>query len=202
MKPLTEKQIKAAWIVAAILIAVHFGPTVIGSVARQFAPAVPSKPSAAIPYPPPPVKPALPPGLSPQMQAAYLGIWQGAETLPNNDQCRVRLEIRLSPDQPGQVSGYETRNCFALSQLTTGKLPQGGLAQMFKDVNPVSTVLIGSAIQDDLTFRVDKTIGTAPDICPMSSYAVSRFGDQSIVAQWKGSCATGEGQMVLTRYRG
>jgi hypothetical protein len=204
MKQLKDKQFIAGGIIALALISIHFFPALISSASKLFihAPAVLPKPSAAIPYPPAALKPAGP-GLSPQMQAAYLGKWEGSEVLPNNDSCRVKLEIRLSPDQPGQVSGYETRNCMVISPHASDAEAQSAVMQLLRSMNPVSTVMTGTAAQDTLTFHVDKTIGTSPDVCPMTSYAVSRFGDQSIVAQWQeGSCTTSAGQMVLARSRG
>ena len=114
MKPLTEKQIKAAWIIALVLVVIHFAPTVIHAAMQAF---TANKHAAPLPQKPSPMIPAVAPApatnplaLSPEIQAKFLGNWEGSQFMPNNDQCKVHLELRLSPDAPGHVAGYETRD--------------------------------------------------------------------------------------------
>ena len=207
MKPLTDKQKKAAWIVAGILILIHFLPGIIRPVVQTVAlrqhteMAAPMKAAApAVPKQAPPARPTTP-ALPPEIQAKFAGVFEGAQFLPNNDQCRVHLEIRPSPDRPGFVSGYETRSCFNVSQFVAGKSAARTLADAMREASPVSTVMTGSPDDGNISFQVDNVIGTSPFVCPMVSYRTSVFGAKSIVAQWRAvDCP--EGSIVLTRVGG
>jgi hypothetical protein len=164
----------------------------------------PAKPRVASPSPIPPISQVSgalrPPALPPDVQARFIGVWVGQSYAADNTTCKVNLEIRLSPDKPGYVSAYESRACFNIPQLMSSA-PKGGLQQALRDYTPVATVMTGSLAEGDLTFRVDKTVGTSPFQCPLTSYGVSPFGLQAIVAQWKSTCST-DGQIVLSRVRG
>jgi hypothetical protein len=207
MKPLTDKQKKAAWIVAFVLVFIHFLPDMIHAAQRSFsshrqsAPAAPRVP-VAVPIPQvSQVSDAVqPPALPLDAQARFLGIWEGQSYAANNTTCKLHLELRLSPDKPGYVSGYESRACFNIPQFVNSA-PKGGFQQALRDYTPVATVMLGSYAEGDLTFRVDNTIGTSPFQCPLTSYAVSPFGQQAIVAQWRTNCST-DAQLVLARVRG
>ncbi len=212
MQPLTPKQKKSAWIVVAILLTIHFLPGIVRSVSqswaihRQAALAAQRKALPVTQAPPPQLAPAPPvaPALSPALAGMYLGTWEGTQLLPayEGDQCHVRLEIRLSPDHPGKLSGYESRSCFNIPGLSAPKAPgKNGLAEAIRDASPVSTVMLGAADGDNIAFEVDQTIGSSPFVCPMVSYRTSSFGAKSIVAQWRAvDCAAGS--MVLTRTGG
>jgi hypothetical protein len=208
MQPLTDKQKKAAWIIAGILVLIHFLPGMVHSIKqtvamRQHAAAVTTSPYVAAPMP---VRPAVPDpamtaALSPEIQAKFTGVFEGGLFLPNNDQCRVHLEIRPSPDKPGFISGYETRSCFNVSQFVAGTPQTRNIAEAMKDASPVSTVMTGSPDEGDISFQVDKTIGSSPFVCPMVNYRTSVFGAKSIVAQWRAvDCPAGS--VVLTRVGG
>jgi hypothetical protein len=167
MKPLTQKQIKTVWIVAAVLVIIHFTPRFIQTVRQQFSHApVPARPAMAIPPPRPVPVPVNAQGLSPEVQTHFLGAWEGSQYTANNDQCKVHLELRPSPDQPGSISGYETRSCFNIPQFMSGKAPQGGLAAAMKEYSPVATVLTGKFADGEITFNVEKTIGSSPFCLP------------------------------------
>jgi len=208
MKQLTDKQKKAGIIIVLILALVHFLPGIIHGALQAFSPrqqsVAPAKPGVTPFTPIPPVSQVSdalhPPALPPEAQARFLGIWEGQSYAADNTTCRVHLEIRLSPDKPGYVSGYESRACFNIPQFANSA-PKGGLQQALREYTPVATVMTGSLAEGDLAFRVDKTIGTSPFQCPLTSYAVSPFGLQGIVAQWRTSCSL-DGQMVLGRVRG
>jgi hypothetical protein len=213
MKPLTQKQIKAAWIVALILVLVHFAPGFIHAATEAFsarfhsASTVPVKPSASrtfTPLPPNIASLATPPPPSALLPRFY-GNWEGSQFRPTLDQCKIHLQILPSVESPGQVSAYETRVCFDSAYIVGGsKLPQGGLQQLMVNASPISTVMTGQPNQSgsQIDFHVDKIVGSTPSQCPLVSYSTSIFGDQSIVAQWKaGTCANGDGQIVLARTR-
>ena len=204
MKPLTEKQKKTAWIVAGVLLFIHFLPGMVRTIAQAVAsrqhrvqPATPPKVSLPAPVAVRQAAPAPPTAAL----TKFAGVFEGAQFLPNNDQCRVHLEIRPSPDRPGFISGYETRSCFNVSQFVAGKSQARTLADAMREASPVSTVMTGSPDNGDISFQVDNVIGTSPFVCPMVSYRTSAFGAKSIVAQWRAvDCP--EGSIVLTRVGG
>lgn len=208
MKALTEKQKKIIWIVAAILIAVHFAPSFFAQFSHlrfpwqdQPAPAELQKPPAGrispAPQPPPP-----PP--SPEVVAAtkYDGIWTGRGLMPNQDTCQIRIEIRPSDTQPGKLSGFESKSCFPTAALQGGKVGRTSIPDWIRKTSPVSAVLTGTAAPDGgLTFTVDKTMGTQPGDCALTSFTITPFGQGLVQAQWQeGTCSSG--QMQLTKARG
>jgi hypothetical protein len=207
MKPLSPKQVKAAWIIAAILVLIHFAPSILGSIRQPFshANAAPAQPAPYRAAPAPSVMPTAPPAsvaLLPDARSAkFLGIWTGSGLMSNQDTCQVRLELRMSEDTPGSITGYETRACMPTLVLMGRKYDRNTIPSIVEHASPVSAVLTGTLINGDIAFRVDKTVGTLPDHCPLSSYAVSPFGQGQVIAQWQeGSCTTG--QMLLTKTKG
>ncbi len=206
---LSPKQIRAAWIIAAVLVILHFTPRVmhsflVAAAARKQA-SLPKKPSPAVPYqipaPTPPVPSPLVAGLSPQAQAVFIGIFQATQFMPNGDRCNVRLEIRPDLIIPNKLSAYDTRTCISSNLMNQGTKAAGAIDEFRKDTSPVSTVMSGSLMASALVFHVDQTIGSAPDQCPMTSYTVSQFGVGAVAAKWEeGACPSG--QMVLVRARG
>jgi hypothetical protein len=111
---LTDKQKKGLWIVAGVLVIIHFFlPNIVTTVRYAFthtAPAVLPKPSPAVPMPPP-----APPStqVNKQLMDYYSGIWT-AHMLPNQkgNACDFRLEMRVNPEQPDKLMGYLTKTCF------------------------------------------------------------------------------------------
>jgi len=144
------------------------------------------------------------PTVSAQLGRFY-GNFEGAQFRPTLDQCKVHLQILPSAEFPGQVSAYETRTCFDSAYLVGGsKLPEGGLQKLMVNASPISTVMTGQPSHNgtQIDFHVDTIVGSTPSQCPIQSYSTTLFGDQSIVAQWKGgTCPNGDGQIVLTRTR-
>jgi hypothetical protein len=209
MKALTDKQKKIIWIVAAILIAVHFAPGFIAQLRQlrfpwqdQPAPAVLQKPSAGrvTPAPQPP-----PPPPSPEAVAAtkYGGIWTGhALIAETQDTCQIKIEIVPSDTHPGKLTGYESKSCFPTPVLKGGKIARDSIADLIRMTSPVSAVLTGTAAPDGgLTFTVDKTMGTQPGACELTSFTITPFGQGQVQAQWQeGTCSSG--QMQLTKAKG
>jgi hypothetical protein len=201
MKPLTAQQKKAGWIIAGILALVHFAPGIINNVRQEFgrakAPAS-LKPDPRTFAPAPSPAPALVP-VNPQVQyAGFVGIWMGSELTPDQYMCNIKLEVRASAEDMTKVSGFETRSCIP-SLLLRAK-PKS-VEEVLKAASPLSAMMTGSLNDGDLTFRVDKTIGTSANGCSLSSYSVSPFGDGQVMAQWQeGSCKSGT--MLLKKARG
>jgi hypothetical protein len=204
MQQLSKKQTRIIGIVAAVLLTVHFLPTILRTVVLAFT----SRHAAIVPPPRQPIRlpepapaAAKPPSVSPDIQAKYLGTWQGSLFLPNNDQCRISLELRLDPVLPGSVAGYETKSCFNIPAYVGEKNHVFNLADAMRQASPVSTVLSGFPADGDIDFAVKKIIGSSPFQCPHASYSASSFGQKSIVAQWRDiDCPAG--QVVLTRAGG
>ena len=78
MKPLTDKQKKAAWIVGAVLVIAHFTPALVSTVRQQMTEPHrgPAKPSAAIPMPPAPAIALSSANVFMQTHAGYIGVWK------------------------------------------------------------------------------------------------------------------------------
>jgi hypothetical protein len=203
MQQLSKKQLRIIGIVAAVLLTVHFLPAFLRTIALAL-----TSPHAAIAPPSPqPIRQApapvalKPPGVSPDIQAKYLGTWQGSMFLPNNDQCHISLELRLDPALPGSVAGYETKSCFNIPAYIGEKNHVFNLADAMRQASPISTVLSGFPADGAIDFEVKKVIGSSPFQCPHASYSASSFGQKSIVAQWRDvDCPAG--QVVLTRAGG
>ena len=198
MQKLTDKQKKAGWIIAAVLLMVHFAPTFLTIVRQQFshrapARAVPVRPPAAA-LPGPVVAPALP------VTTEFLGIWTGSALTPTLETCQVRLEMRPAVDKPGFFSGFETRSCVPTGMLVGGRVEKD-VATLIRDASPISAIMTGSVINGDMVFQVEKTVGAQTGPCQLTGYSASPFGTGQLMAQWQeGSCPGGH--MLLTRARG
>jgi hypothetical protein len=201
MKPLTPQQKKAGWIIAGILVSVHFAPGIINSVRQEFhhakAPAI-VKPDARI-FAPAPSPAPVPAPVNPQLQyVRFVGIWMGSELTPDQYMCNIKLEVRPSDEDISKVTGFETRSC--IPSLLLHAKPKS-VEEVLKAASPLSATMTGSLNDGDLTFRVDKTMGTPLGGCSLSSYSVSPFGEGQVMAQWQeGSCKSG--QMLLHKTRG
>jgi hypothetical protein len=202
MKPLTPQQKKAGWIIAGILVLVHFAPGTINRVRLEFrrskAPVI-VRPVQPLPTPVPSPAPVVV-TVNPQLQyAKFLGIWMGSELTPDQYMCNIKLEVRPSDDDMSKVTGFETRSC--IPSLLMARPKKDSIPEILKAASPLSAMMTGSIIDGDLAFRVDKTVGNAPYGCPISSYSVSPFGQGQMMAQWQeGTCKSG--QMLLHKARG
>jgi hypothetical protein len=202
MKQLTDKQKKIAWIIALVLVVLHFANPLIMTIRQRLsapAPAVFQKPATAAPLvraqvaPPAPVVP-------PPAGAKFVGTWLGSALMPNQDTCQLRLEIRSSDQKPGDYTGFLTRRCIPTAPIRGGKINQQSIPGFIETTSPVSAVLSGPVVDGALQLRLLRAIGAAPDHCDLTDMTVSEFAEQ-IAAQWQpGSCPGG--QMLLSKARG
>ncbi len=198
MQKLSDKQKKAGWIIAAVLLMIHFAPTFLGIVRQQFSPRAPVRAfpvrSPTTPHPAPVDAPA------PPVTTQFLGVWTGSALTPTLETCQVRLEMRPDQDKPGFFSGFETRSCVPTGLLVGGRVEKD-VASLIRDASPVSATMTGSVINGDMVFQVEKTVGAQTGPCQLTGYSASPFGTGQLMAQWQeGSCPGGH--MLLTRARG
>ena len=207
---LTDKQKKWAWIVAAVLLAIHFGPRYLTMImpAHEHAAA---KPSPSHPAPAPSAPAVLPQtappspaplGLDP---AQYLGVWVGSALMPDEAQetCKIRLELDRNATDPKKLTGYESKSCVPTPLLQGGRVTKESIPQLIRDTRPIEAVLTGSVQDGDIVFQVDKTIGTPPpgSCGALKSFSLTPFGREGVTAQWQeGQCQAYE--MNLTKARG
>jgi hypothetical protein len=209
MQPLTDKQKKGLWIIAGVLVFIHFFlPGIVNTVRHAFtpnAPAVVQKPSPAHAAPVPP--PAPPP--SPEVIAAakYGGVWAGDELMPDQNRCGLRLEIRLSDDVPKKLKGYESKTCIPVQPLAGGTGARGKrIGDLIRDTSPVSAVMTGTPTEEGITFTVDSVIGTPYDGCSLTSMTITDFGQGQVQAQWQSQSLPQtpcpDNKMLLRKARG
>jgi hypothetical protein len=198
---LTPKQIKAAWIVAGVLVIIHFTPALVTTVRQQITNvhAAQAKPSPARPMISAPVAAltATPSSAAVFMQehAGFIGVWRGTELMPNQDMCNLQMELRWSDKKPGEFVGYLTRQC---AQVLTAH--SNDLSNVIRNVSPVSGILSGPMVNDAIQLHLDDAIGVPPNGCQLTDYAVRRFGGQ-IAAIWPaGTCPAGS--MMLSKVQG
>ena len=136
---LTDRQKKIAWIVASILLVIHFAPGIWNSARQAWASrdhdARVQKPSPAhiAPAVPSPVAPVPPPPPAPDARfLALAGVWTGTAVMPDRDFCEVRLELRASQDTPVLYTGYSTMTCSPV-------LPMAGHTFTSKTLPPASS---------------------------------------------------------------
>ncbi len=201
MTQFTEKQKKIAWAIAALLLVVHFAmPRIVSLLHPAAVHSAIAKPSpyrfAPTPSPPPPTP-------SPESVAAakYAGIWVGNALTPDQNRCKIRLEIRVSDDLTKALKGYESKSCVPLKPFEGGKISRSSIGDIMRLSAPVSSVLTGTVQDSGLTFTVDQNIGTAGDSCQLSGFSITDFGQGQVMAQWQeGTCPAGK--MLLTKARG
>jgi hypothetical protein len=191
MNQLTEKQKKYVWIVAGVLLFIHFFLPRITSLFRASsgrAANPPSSPIHVVRTPPPPP--------SPEVAAAtkYGGVWQGDTLMPDANRCAVRLEIRLSDDVPKTLKGYVSKKCLPLQPLGRGPLTRGAVNEMVRETaTPASAVMTGTAQPDGINFTVDQTISASSDGCSFSAFKIDDFGQAQVMADWQeGTCPPGK----------
>jgi hypothetical protein len=205
---LTDTQKKWAWIAAAVLVAVHFGPRYLTMILPAHEQVV-AKPS---PLRPAPIAPAVPPqpapapttvsGLDPTQ---YLGVWVGSALMPDAAQetCKIRLELARNASDPQKLTGYESKSCIPTPILQGGGVRKESIPQLIRETRPIEAVLTGSVKDGEIVFQVDKTIGTpATGSCgALRSFSLIPFGREGLTAQWQeGQCQANE--MNLTKGRG
>jgi hypothetical protein len=200
MKPLTEKQKKAAWLVAITLVIIHFTPALITTVRQEISTvhAGQAKPSPLHPMVATPVTaaPAISsPGSSgPFEQAGFIGVWKGSELMPNMDTCALQLELRPSDKKQGEFVGYLTRICLQIAATRPNPL------EVVKDSTPVSGILSGPLVNDAIQLHLDTAIGVPPNGCSLTNYTVRKFSGQ-LSAEWQaGTCPAGT--MMLSKVQG
>jgi hypothetical protein len=219
----TDKQRKFLWIAPAVVAAIYLSPSLIRFAVQATANRQPV--SAAAHAKPSPIRLA-PPGAAsaaPYSAAAagqpaastatapasvadtsagadfskLLGVWTGNLIQQSGGLCKFRLEMRMSPDKPGDYSGYWTRSCMSAALFADPRFSAPSQrANLVNQLNPVSAILTGSAVEGSIAFHVDKTIGVPPDGCAPTTLTISPFGDYQIAAQ-ESPCQGG--QMLLAR---
>jgi hypothetical protein len=205
---LTDKQRKYLWIAVAVIAAVHFLPGYIMQFMPHRSPEL-AKPSPMRIDPSAPGRvSSLPQGASLGMPsivpadapfAGLMGVWNGSAVRPNNTFCRMRLELRRSPDKPGFYAAYSTTTCGpALPIHATTSAQRQVAAIALKQMSPVSASFTGTAVNGALQFDVASNIGSAPDGCMPTSLTVTPFGLSQILAAWKAGTCQGE-QMLLQK---
>jgi hypothetical protein len=188
----TEKQKKYIWIVVAVLVLIHFAPRILVAVKRTFSsppPAVVQKFGPVQPAPPPAPSPAPPavPAVDKQLMDYYSGVWTGHMLMPKGDTCDLRLELRVKPDEPAKLVGYETKTCVPFMMIQ-----HRNAAGLARDISPVSAVMIGTLDHDYIHFTIDQTMGTHLGDCPLSVFTTRVFGLGGLNAEWKeGTCNSG-----------
>jgi hypothetical protein len=198
---LTPQQIKAVWIVAAVLLIIHLAPTLITTVRQEISTvhAGQAKPSPLHPMvaTPAAVAPAsLSTGSSAALeQAGFIGVWRGSELMPDTAMYGMQLELRWSDKKPGEFVGYLTRTC------TGGlKANSNDLTNVVRNSAPVSGILSGPMVNDAIQLHLDTAIGVPPNGCSLTNYTVRKFSGQ-ISAEWQaGTCPAGT--MMLSKVQG
>jgi hypothetical protein len=205
---LTDKHRKYLWIAAAVIAAVHFLPGYIMQFIPHRSPEF-AKPSPVRIDPSAPGRASLPPqgALSGTLSmvpadaqfANLMGVWNGSAVRPNNTFCRMRLELRRSPDKPGFYAAYSTTTCgpaLPIHATTSAERQVAGIA--LKQMSPVSASFTGTAVNGALQFDVADNIGSAPDGCMPTALKVTPFGLSQVLAAWKaGTCP--DQQMLLQK---
>lgn len=201
MKKLTEKQKKALWIVAAILVLIHFAPRIMSIIQPAGSHAAPAKPSPVRLAPVVPI-PVAQPAATPEAaaEAKYAdSVWMGNALTPDQIRCSIKLEIRRD-DLSKKLKGYESESCLPLQPLAGGKLAKGSVADIIRETAPVSAVLTGTPSEGGLSFTVDQTVGSNNE-ADLTAFSIVDFGQGQVIAKYqKGK---GEPQtMVLKKVRG
>jgi hypothetical protein len=215
---ITDQQRKLFWIVAAILVAAYFAPTVIGLVLqvsdRIGTPSAPAyhkpSPSPASPYastPPPVLAPAAPtpsgqpdttPSTTPVAPFDKLtGIWTGNGTVAGGGFCAMRFELRDNDDAPGTFAGFTSLNCLPIA-------PKEGRINvplmMLSKISPASAILTGNVTDGTLRLHVTKAIGKDANGCAMTALTATPFGANQLAVEWQsGACPSGQAMLQKAR---
>jgi hypothetical protein len=191
------------WLIGGALLALYFAPSAMHSfreasgdqerIALAQARATAARPAPGSPTSsvstPTPVTPAVPPN-------RLLGVWVGQQGETNMELCRLQLEIRDKGE--AQVNGYVKMLCYPTGAYYQ-KHPKINVQETFmKAMTPMAAILSGTINSGSIAFHIDKTIGTGLDGCPLSSFAVTSFGNDEVAAEWQKEGCPG-GQMTLSR---
>jgi len=197
-----SKNRKLWWALGAILLLIYFWP----QARRSFNDAASYRgqaqgtdarlPNLRLPARQPVDAPVLPAPAQPTpMPGGLAGVWVGQQAQNTHELCWLNLEMRNR--QPGEMAGYVKLLCYPLP-YGDGKPKVNPSVAMLKALTPLSAILTGVAKDGGVTFRVDKTIGTAADGCGLTGFTVTPFGSEEIAVDWqKGACPGG--QMTLRR---
>src|SRR5882724_3491266 len=201
MKQLTDKQKKALWIAAGVLVLIHYAPTILNTIRQQSAAYryAHSKPSPGIPAPdrasstptPPPAPPApsVPPDVA--QLSALVGIWGGSMPVPNVGICEIRLELKPGTEKPG-FTGYSTMSCTNVQRFRPGQKSNSQNANAaLLDATPVSAILSGEILKGSIELNQDKAIGANHAGCNIVWVSLTPFSEQMAMnwqegpANWK-----------------
>ncbi len=190
---LTDKQKKGLWILAGVLVIIHFFlPGIVTTVRHAFthtAPAVLPKPSPAVPMPPP-----APPSstVNQKLIGYYSGVWMGSMTTAKFDKCDLRLELRQDQEDLTKMMGYLTKTCVPFANIQHRSASSLVLA-----ANPETSVMVGVINADSIVFAIDQTTGMQPGDCPLSAFSTRIFGLTGLNAEWKqGNCSSGTAMLI------
>jgi hypothetical protein len=220
MTKLTDKQKKAVWIVAGILVVIHYAPSLITSFMRQRAAAhfVQAKPSPAFrapdrapqiaPPPPAPVPPS-PEQVTEQQLAGLVGIWGGNMPVPTVGFCQIRLEVKHGADK-SSFTGYSTMSCADVQRFRPGQRSNmQNVNNAVMDATPVSAILSGAIKSGSIELKQDKAIGANRLGCNLTEASLTPFTEFMAVswkegpANWKEhpDSACGGGDVVMHRVK-
>ena len=220
---ITDQQRKLFWIVAAILVAAYFAPSVITVVLqvtdRISTPSAPAyhKPSPAprpaVPAPPPVFNsttpdtqpqaggtsssPIAPGPVAPTPFDKLTGVWTGNGTVAGGGFCAMRFELRDNHDAAGSFAGFTSLNCLPIA-------PKEGRINvplmMLSKISPASAILTGTAADGMLRLHVTKAIGKDANGCAMTSLIATPFGAAQLAVEWQsGTCPTGQAMLQKAR---
>jgi hypothetical protein len=206
VKKLTPKQQKAAWIIGAALLVLHFLPAFVGSIRQQFSHSQHVQPVVSRPNVNAGPKPLPNPVLTPNPLAMqFVGIFQGQQLMPDLSNCKMTLEVRPAIARFGYYTGSEQMSCVPSPIFYRGALTAQRKAQLpniIAQASPVSASMTGSLSGNAMVFHVDEVIGATPLHCGPNSYSISNFGSNQVMAQWLASPCDSGGHMILLRARG
>jgi len=201
---LTSKQKKSLWIVAGVLVTLHFAPNLLLTARRAMA----SRQQTAAVQKPSPRRPqaaelnqAGPPPFPVDPENAQfrrlVGDWIGGGILLNRGACHMGFQLKPLPGKPG-YRGYSTLSCNPSLALLGKSASRENMAKdAINAMTPTSTIMTGEAKDGEIDFHIDKTIGTPPDGCVITGFNVMPFGEQ-IAVEWQAGTCPG-GHMILKR---
>jgi hypothetical protein len=185
---LDHKHLKTFLIIAAV-VAASVAVRSIGNLAMMIAYQQPHRPQMHA------TKATL---ATPQANAAapdpnLLGVWNGKYMTSDMGLCYLRLELKQDPDR---YKGYSTFACASAAYFLPGARQNGHLN--LSTLNPEEAILSGAPDNSgSIHFTIDKTVGTDPKGCVLSSFAVTPFGKNELTAEWqKGSCPPGNALLL------
>jgi hypothetical protein len=198
-----KKNRKPWWALAAVLVFIYFWP----AARRSFNDAASYRdqgqgmdfrnPNLRLPARQPAPTPNLPaPAALTPIPDGLTGVWAGQQAQNTQEWCALNLEMR--DKQAGEMAGFVKLICYPLPTYYLGKTKIDRSIAYLKTMTPLSAILTGTMKNGAIAFRVDKTIGTAPDGCNLTGFTVTPFGSGEVAVDWqKGACPGG--QMTLRK---